>query len=77
MTLMVVCDGIVILNYLFANSCLTSLDGSLSEFSALAKYRVVKIARSSCEVVLQTITHTMIYPGSGPSFDIIALRLVI
>jgi hypothetical protein len=30
MTLMVVYDGMVILNYLFANSCLISLDGSFS-----------------------------------------------
>jgi hypothetical protein len=38
------------------------------------KNRVVKIARSSSEMVLQTTKHTMIYPGSGPSLEVIALR---
>jgi hypothetical protein len=39
----------------------------LMVFSAPANYRVVKIARFSSEVVLLTVKHTMIYPGSGPS----------
>jgi hypothetical protein len=34
---------------------------------------VVKITRSSSEVVLQTTKHNMIYPGSGPSLEVIAL----
>jgi hypothetical protein len=43
-------------------------------FSAPTKYSVVKIACSSSEVVLQTMKHTMIYPGSGPSLEVVALR---
>jgi hypothetical protein len=34
-------------------------------------------ARSSSEVVLQTMKHTMIYPGSDPSSKAIALRPVV
>jgi hypothetical protein len=49
----------------------------LSVFAALTKYRVVKIACFSSEVVLQTMKHTIIYLGSGPSLEVIALRLVI
>jgi hypothetical protein len=41
-------------------------------FFAPARYRVVKIAHSSFEVVLRTTKH-MIYPGSGPSLEVIAL----
>jgi hypothetical protein len=33
---------------------------------------VVKITRSSFEVVLQIMKHTVIYPGSGPSSEVIA-----
>jgi hypothetical protein len=43
-------------------------------FSAPVKYRVVKIAHSSFKVVLQIIKYTMIYSGSGPSLEVIALR---
>jgi hypothetical protein len=50
---------------------------SLSVFSAPANYGAVKIARSSFDVVLQTMKHTMIYPSSGPSSEVIALRLVV
>jgi hypothetical protein len=32
-------------------------------FSVPTKYRVVKIARSNSEVVLQITKHTMFYPG--------------
>jgi hypothetical protein len=32
-----------------------------------AKYRVVKIVRSSCEVVLRIMKHIVIYPGLSPS----------
>jgi uncharacterized membrane protein (Fun14 family) len=39
-----------------------------------ANYGVVKIARSSSEMVLQTMKHTMIYPSSGPSAEVIALH---
>jgi hypothetical protein len=49
----------------------------LSVFFTLARYRVVKIAHSSSEVVLQTTKHTVIYLGSGPSSDVIALRPVV
>jgi hypothetical protein len=49
----------------------------LMVFSALTKYRVVKITRSSFEVVLRTMKHTMIYPSSGPSLEVIALCLVV
>jgi hypothetical protein len=41
------------------------------------KNRVVKITHSSFEVVLRTTKHTMIYPGSGPSLEVIALRPVV
>jgi hypothetical protein len=46
----------------------------LSVFSAPAKYRVVKIMCSSIEMVLRTIEHNMIYPGSGASLEVIALH---
>jgi hypothetical protein len=49
----------------------------MSVFFALARYRVVKIAHSSSEVVLRTTKHTVTYPGSGPSSEVIALCLVI
>jgi hypothetical protein len=38
------------------------------------KNRVVKIAYSSFEMVLQTTKHTMIYSNSRPSLEVIALR---
>jgi hypothetical protein len=44
----------------------------LSVFFAPARYRVVKIARS---VVLRTTNNTIVYPSSGPSLEVIALRL--
>jgi hypothetical protein len=49
----------------------------LSVFSALVNYGVVKIAHSSSEVVLRTTKQTMIYPGSGPSSEVIALNSVV
>jgi hypothetical protein len=49
----------------------------MSVFSAPANYGVVKIVRSSFDVVLQTIKHTMIFPGSGPSSEVIVLHPVI
>jgi hypothetical protein len=45
----------------------------VSVFSAPANYGVVNIARSSSMVVLRTMKHTMIYPGSDPSSEVIAL----
>jgi hypothetical protein len=45
----------------------------LSVFFALIRYMVVKIARSSFEVILRAIKHTMINPGLGPSLEVIAL----
>jgi hypothetical protein len=36
--------------------------------------RVVKIAHSSSEVVLQTTKHMVIYPSSRPSLEVISLR---
>jgi hypothetical protein len=50
------------------------LERQLSVFFALARYRVVKIACSYSEVVLQTTKHTKFYPGSSPSLEVIALR---
>jgi hypothetical protein len=44
---------------------------------ALARCKVVKITRSYSEMVLQTTKHTKIYPGSGSSLKVIALRLVV
>jgi hypothetical protein len=49
----------------------------LSVFSASVNYGVAKIMRSSSEVVLRTTKHTMIYPGSGPSSEVIVIRLVV
>jgi hypothetical protein len=49
----------------------------LSVFSAPANYGVVKIVCSSSEVVLQTMKHTMIYPSSSPSSEVIALCPVV
>jgi hypothetical protein len=45
-------------------------------FFALARYRVVKIAHSYSKVVLRTTKHTIVYPGSGPTLEVIALCLV-
>jgi hypothetical protein len=45
-------------------------------FFALARFRVVKIACSSSDVVLQTMKRIVIYLGSGPSSEVIALRPV-
>jgi hypothetical protein len=42
-------------------------------FFVPTRYRVVKIARSYSEMVLQTTKHTIIYPGSGPSLEVIVL----
>jgi hypothetical protein len=39
--------------------------------------RVVKITRSSSKMVLRTTKHTMIYPGSGSSLEVIALHLAV
>jgi hypothetical protein len=36
--------------------------------------RVVRIERSNSEMVLRTIEHTIIYPGSNSSLEIITLR---
>jgi hypothetical protein len=44
-------------------------------FFVSTRYRGVKIARSCSEAVLRTTKHTMVYPDSGPSMEIIALRL--
>jgi hypothetical protein len=46
----------------------------LSVFFAPARYKVVKITCSYSKVVLQTTKHTMIYPGLGPSLEVIALH---
>jgi hypothetical protein len=46
-------------------------------FLALTRYRVVKIVRSYSKVVLRTTKRTMVYPGSGPSLEVIALRPVV
>jgi hypothetical protein len=46
-------------------------------FFAPARYMVVKIARFSSEVVLQTIKHMMIYPSLDPSLKIIALHIAV
>jgi hypothetical protein len=35
---------------------------------------VVQIMCSYSEVVLRTTKHTIVYPGSGPSLEVIALR---
>jgi hypothetical protein len=49
------------------------LASELLVFFAMTRYRVVKIMRSCSKVVLRTIKHTIIYPGSGPSLEVIAL----
>jgi hypothetical protein len=41
------------------------------------RYRVVRITCSSSEVVLQTIKHTIVYPGSGPTLEVIALHSIV
>jgi hypothetical protein len=46
-------------------------------FFALVRYRVVKIICSSSKVLMKTMKHIVIYPGSGPSLDVIVLRLVV
>jgi hypothetical protein len=49
----------------------------LSVFLPSTRYMKVNIMCSYFEVVLQTIKHTMIYPGSCPSLEVIALHLVV
>jgi hypothetical protein len=49
----------------------------LSVFSAPANYRVLKITCFSSKVVLQTMKHTMIYPSSGLSSEVVVLRSVV
>jgi hypothetical protein len=49
----------------------------LSVFSTPANYGVVKITRSSSEMVLLTIEHIMINPGSGPFLEVIVIRPVV
>jgi hypothetical protein len=46
-------------------------------FLAPTRYRVAKITCSSSKVVLRTIKHTLIYPGSVPSSEVIALHQVV
>jgi hypothetical protein len=41
------------------------------------RYRVIKIMHSYSEVVLRTTKHTMVYPDSGPSLEVIALGSVV
>jgi hypothetical protein len=43
-------------------------------FFAPARFRVVKITCSSSKAVLRTMKYTVIYPGSGPSLELISLR---
>jgi hypothetical protein len=50
---------------------------NVSVFSAPAQYRVVKITCSRSEVVLRTMKHTIIYPNSCPSSEVIVIRLVV
>jgi hypothetical protein len=48
-----------------------------SVFFILTRYIMVKIMHSYSEVVLRTTEHTMVYPGSDPSLEVIALRPVV
>jgi hypothetical protein len=41
------------------------------------KNKMVKIMHSISAIVLQTTTHMVIYPGLGPSLEVIALRLAV
>jgi hypothetical protein len=49
----------------------------MSRFFAPARYMMVKIMHSNFEVVLQTMKHAVIYLGSGPFSEVIALYLVV
>jgi hypothetical protein len=49
----------------------------LSLSFASARYSVVRIVCSCLEMVLQTTKYTTIYPGSGPSLEVIALPPVV
>jgi hypothetical protein len=53
------------------------LECQLLVFLAPARYRVVKITRSSSEMVLRTMKHIVIYPGLGTSLEVIALCPVV
>jgi hypothetical protein len=52
------------------------MEAPLLGFFASARYMVVKIMRSCSKMVLRTTEHTMIYSGSGPCLEVIALRPV-
>jgi hypothetical protein len=49
----------------------------LSVFFVPVRYIVVKITCSCFEMVLRTIKNTIVYHGSGPYYEVIALRLAI
>jgi hypothetical protein len=53
------------------------IKSTLSVFFAPVRYTVVKITRFSFEVVLRTMKQTMIYPDSGPSSEVTAIRPVV
>jgi hypothetical protein len=46
-------------------------------FFAPVRYRVVKIVHCYSAVVLRITKHTMVYPSSGPSLEVIALCPVV
>jgi hypothetical protein len=49
----------------------------MSVFFAPARYRVVKIVRSSSEVALQIMKYIVIYLGLGPSLEVRDLHPVV
>jgi hypothetical protein len=53
------------------------LASQLLVFFEMTRYRVVKMACFYSDVVLQTTKHTIVYPGSGSSMEVIALRPVV
>jgi hypothetical protein len=50
---------------------------NLSVFFCSDKNKVVNITHFNFEMILQTIKHTIIYPGSGLFSEVIALRLAL
>jgi hypothetical protein len=70
---MVIADEGTIETFRGKTRCKSPLLGrQMSVFFELARYRVVKITRSCFEVALWTTKYTIVYPGSGPSLEVIA-----
>jgi hypothetical protein len=70
-------EGTIIISRGKASCKSLFLAHQLLVFFASGRYNVVKSTRSYSRVVLQTTKHTIVYPGSDPSLEVIALHPVV